>query len=159
MSGRTRGRPRIEHVETSQPEIAAGEEHLPQFATIQQVTALQDQMSTILEMLQRIAPPPHTSEVPPLVNEVPPPTEIPPAAEIPPAVEIPPSETVQTHEITSTSRPSIPDYQFYTTKPVSDKVISCESLSIHRCPNRIHYIFFDIINIFLNARKTVIKHL
>ncbi|KAL2522102.1 hypothetical protein Fot_26025 [Forsythia ovata] len=108
MSGRTRGRPRIEHTETSQPKIAAGEEHLPQFSTIQQVTSLQDQMSTIMEMLQRIVPQPRTSEAPPPANEVPPPTEIPPAAEIPPAVEIPPSETIQTHEITSTSRPSIP---------------------------------------------------
>ncbi|KAL2483165.1 hypothetical protein Fot_44609 [Forsythia ovata] len=108
MSGRTRGRPRIEHTETPPPEATAEEEHPPQFATIQQVTVLQDQMSTIMEMLQRIVPQPRTSEAPPPANEVPPTTEIQPAAEIPPAVEIPPSETIQTHEMTSTSRPSIP---------------------------------------------------
>ncbi|KAL2559098.1 hypothetical protein Fot_03837 [Forsythia ovata] len=102
MSGRTRGKPRIEHTETPPPEVAAEEEHPPQFATIQQVTVLQDQMSTIMEMLQRIVPQPRTSEAPPPANEVPPPTKI------PPAVEIPPSETIQTHEMTSTSRPSIP---------------------------------------------------
>ncbi|KAL2544224.1 Uncharacterized protein Fot_13457 [Forsythia ovata] len=101
------GKPRIEHTETPPPETTA-EEHPPQFPTIQQVTVLQVQMSTIMEMLQRIVPQPRTSKAPPPANEVPPTTEIPPAAEIPPAVEIPPSETIQTHEMTSTSRPSIP---------------------------------------------------
>ncbi|KAL2529277.1 hypothetical protein Fot_21878 [Forsythia ovata] len=109
MSGRTRGRPRIEHTETPPPETTAEEEYPLQFATIQQVTVLQDQMSTIMEMLQRIVPQPRTSEAPPPANEVPPTTEIPPAAEILPVLEIPPSETIQTHEMTSTSRPSIPN--------------------------------------------------
>ncbi|KAL2550121.1 hypothetical protein Fot_11651 [Forsythia ovata] len=107
MSGRTRGRPRIEHPETLPPETTAEKQPPLQFATIQQVTVLQDQMSAIIEMLQRIASQPRTLEAPP-ANEVPPTTEVLPAVEIPPAVEILPSETIQTHEMTSTSCHSIP---------------------------------------------------
>ncbi|KAL2512355.1 Retrotrans gag domain-containing protein [Abeliophyllum distichum] len=55
----------------------------------------------MMEMLQRMAGPPHTLEAPPAADA-------PPVVEIPPAVEILPSETVQTHELTPTSRHSIP---------------------------------------------------
>ncbi|KAL2491732.1 hypothetical protein Adt_27360 [Abeliophyllum distichum] len=107
MSGRTRGRPRIEHPGAPSQEIAAEEQPPLQFATVQQVTILQDQMSNIMEMLQRMAAPPRTSKVPPAA-EVLPVTEAPPTAEISLAVEILQSETIQTHEMTSTSRHSIP---------------------------------------------------
>ncbi|KAL2532113.1 Retrotrans gag domain-containing protein [Abeliophyllum distichum] len=48
-----------------------------------------------------MASPPHTSKAPPAAD-------VPPAVEISRAVEILPSETVQTHELTPTSRHSIP---------------------------------------------------
>ncbi|KAL2527757.1 hypothetical protein Adt_12811 [Abeliophyllum distichum] len=107
MSVRTRGRPRIEHPDAPLQETTAEEQPLLQIATVPQVTILQDQMSTIIEMLQRMAAPPRTLEMP-SVAEAPPVAKVPPAAEILLAVEILPSETVQTHELTSTSRHSIP---------------------------------------------------
>ncbi|KAL2552401.1 hypothetical protein Fot_06020 [Forsythia ovata] len=89
MAGRTRGRPMIDHQDALLQETEE-EQHPPlQFAIVQQFTTLQDQMTTIRNMLQRVTAPP-------------------PAAEIPPPVEIPPSETMQTQEMTSTSRYSIP---------------------------------------------------
>ncbi|KAL2559001.1 hypothetical protein Fot_03740 [Forsythia ovata] len=74
----------IEHPETPPPETTTEEQPPSQFATIQQVTILQDQMFTIMEMLKRTVDQPRTSEAPP-ANEVLPTTEVPPAAEIPPA--------------------------------------------------------------------------
>ncbi|KAL2531805.1 Retrotrans gag domain-containing protein [Abeliophyllum distichum] len=78
-----------------------------QFATVEQVTILQNQLSTMMEMLSRMASQTHASEIPPAA-EAPPAADPPPAMEIPPAVEIPPSETVQTHDATPTSRHLIP---------------------------------------------------
>ncbi|KAL2532766.1 hypothetical protein Adt_06117 [Abeliophyllum distichum] len=78
-----------------------------QFATVEQVTVLQNQLSTMMEMLSRMASQSHASEAPPAV-EVPLAADAPPAMEIPPAVEVLPSETVQTHDATPTSRHSIP---------------------------------------------------
>ncbi|KAL2505524.1 Uncharacterized protein Adt_21145 [Abeliophyllum distichum] len=107
MSGRTRGRPRIEQLD-AHPLENTGEEQPPlQFATVEQITILQNQMSTMMEMLRRMAGQPHASEVPPAA-EAPLAADAPPALEIPPAVEILPSETVQTHDATPTSRHSIP---------------------------------------------------
>ncbi|KAL2489095.1 Uncharacterized protein Fot_42387 [Forsythia ovata] len=97
MSGRTRGRPRIEHPDAPSQEMAEEQQHPSQFATIEQVTILQNQMSTIMEMLQRMTAPPHTSEAPPSVE--PPATEPQPDIEVPPAAKILPNETMQTHEI------------------------------------------------------------
>ncbi|KAL2461914.1 Uncharacterized protein Adt_45334 [Abeliophyllum distichum] len=65
-----------------------------QFATVEQVTVLQNQLSTMMEMLSRMASQPHASETPPAV-EVPRAGDAPPAMEIPPAVEVLPSETVE----------------------------------------------------------------
>ncbi|KAL2464948.1 Uncharacterized protein Adt_40799 [Abeliophyllum distichum] len=101
MSGRTRGRPRIEHPDAPSQETAAEEQPPLQFTTVQQVTVLQDQLSTMMKMLQRMAGPPYTSETLPAADA-------PPVVEIPPAIEILPSEIVQTHELTPTSRHSIP---------------------------------------------------
>ncbi|KAL2550918.1 hypothetical protein Fot_12448 [Forsythia ovata] len=78
-----------------------------QFATIQQVTILPDQMSTITEMLQRMTALPPISKIP-LAAEVPPVAEAPPTAEVLLAVKILPSKTIQTLEMTSTIRHSIP---------------------------------------------------
>ncbi|KAL2537871.1 hypothetical protein Fot_19262 [Forsythia ovata] len=89
MSGRTRGRPTINHADAPLQETVEEQHPSLQFATIEQFTALQDQIFTIMNMLQRV-------------------TASPPPAENPPAVEIPPSKTMQTQEITSTSRYSIP---------------------------------------------------
>ncbi|KAL2544424.1 hypothetical protein Fot_13657 [Forsythia ovata] len=89
MAGKTRGRSRIDHQDTPLREAAEEEQHPLQFTTVHQFTALQDQMTTIMNMLQRV--------IAPL-----------PAAEIPPAFEIPPYETMQTHEMTSTSCYTIP---------------------------------------------------
>ncbi|KAL2527581.1 Uncharacterized protein Adt_12635 [Abeliophyllum distichum] len=107
MSGRTKRRPRIEHPDAPSQDPTAEEQPQLQFATIEQVTVLQDQLSIMMEMLRRMAGPPHTSEVPPAA-EAPPTADAPPAVEIPLAVEILPSETVQTHDVTLTSRHSIP---------------------------------------------------
>ncbi|KAL2471197.1 hypothetical protein Adt_39333 [Abeliophyllum distichum] len=101
MSGTTRGMPRIEHPDAPSQETTEEQQPPLQFATIQQVTILQDQMSTIMEMLQRMTTSFYTPEAPPA-------EEAPLAAEVPPAVDIPPSEATQTHEMTSTSRHSIP---------------------------------------------------
>ncbi|KAL2542831.1 hypothetical protein Adt_03809 [Abeliophyllum distichum] len=103
MSDRTRRRPRIEHPDAPSQETAVEEQPPLQFATVQQVTVLQDQLSTMMEMLQRMAGPPHTSEAP-LAAEAPPAANALPVVEIPLAVEILLSETVQTHELTPTSR-------------------------------------------------------
>ncbi|KAL2549435.1 hypothetical protein Fot_10965 [Forsythia ovata] len=65
MSGRTRGRPRIEHPNAPSQEMTEEQQLSSQFATVEQVTILQNQMSTIMEMLQRVTALPHTSEVPP----------------------------------------------------------------------------------------------
>ncbi|KAL2519804.1 hypothetical protein Fot_23727 [Forsythia ovata] len=80
-----------------------------------------------MEMLQRMAAQPRTSEAPP-ANEVPPTTEVPLAAEIPPAVEIPPSETIQTHEMTSTSRHSIPvNWEIILNDKVEEAIVRRKS--------------------------------
>ncbi|KAL2497140.1 Uncharacterized protein Adt_22690 [Abeliophyllum distichum] len=55
MSGRTRGRPRVEHPDAPSQEPSAGEQPPLQFATVQQVTVLQDQLSTMMEMLRKMA--------------------------------------------------------------------------------------------------------
>ncbi|KAL2547259.1 hypothetical protein Fot_16492 [Forsythia ovata] len=59
-------------------------------------SVLQDHMSNIMNMLQRMTAPMPTLEILPT-------TETPLATEIPPTVEISPSETMQTQEMTSTS--------------------------------------------------------
>ncbi|KAL2533553.1 hypothetical protein Adt_06904 [Abeliophyllum distichum] len=96
-------RPRIEHPDAPSREPTVEEQPQSQFTTIEQVTVLQDQLSTMMEMLKRMAGPPHTSEIPP-VTKAPLAADAPPAVEIPPAVKILPSETVQTHYATPTSR-------------------------------------------------------
>ncbi|KAL2517341.1 Uncharacterized protein Adt_13588 [Abeliophyllum distichum] len=101
MSGRTIGMPRIEHPDAPSQEKAEEQLSLLQFATVQQVTVLQNQISTIMEMLQRMTAPLHVSKATPA-------EEAPLAAEVPPAVEVPPSEATHMHEMTSTSRHSIP---------------------------------------------------
>ncbi|KAL2549458.1 hypothetical protein Fot_10988 [Forsythia ovata] len=63
MSGRNRGRPRINQPTAPPQEAAEQEQSLTQFATLQQFTTLQDQMSTILTMLQRV-----TNRPPPVVE-------------------------------------------------------------------------------------------
>ncbi|KAL2505506.1 Uncharacterized protein Adt_21127 [Abeliophyllum distichum] len=85
----------------------AGEQPQSQFATVEQVIVLQDQLSTMMEMLSRMVGPPHASEPPPAA-EAPPVADAPPAVEIPPTIEILPSETVQMHDAMPTSRHSIP---------------------------------------------------
>ncbi|KAL2532159.1 hypothetical protein Adt_05510 [Abeliophyllum distichum] len=103
MAGRTRGRPVIDHQD--EPTLEAGEEQntsLP-FTTIQKFTTLQDQKTTIMNMLQRVPAQPTTTEIPQTAE-----VKIPPVVEIPPAVEVPPSETMQMQEMTSTSRNSLP---------------------------------------------------
>ncbi|KAL2533521.1 Uncharacterized protein Adt_06872 [Abeliophyllum distichum] len=107
MSGRTRGRPRIEHPDAPSQEMAEEQQPPSQFATVKQATIFQNQMSTIMEMLQRMTAPPHTLEVPSTI-EVSPATEPQPVVKVPPAVKILPTETIQTHEMTSTCRHSIP---------------------------------------------------
>ncbi|KAL2499950.1 Uncharacterized protein Adt_25500 [Abeliophyllum distichum] len=107
MSGRTRGRPRIEHSDAPLQEPMAEEQPQTQFATVEQVAVLQNQLSTMMEMLSRMARQPHTSEAPSAV-EVPLAADASPAMEILPAVEVLPSETVQTHDSTPSSRHSIP---------------------------------------------------
>ncbi|KAL2470612.1 Uncharacterized protein Adt_38748 [Abeliophyllum distichum] len=107
MSGRTRGRLKIEHPDAPSQEPTVEDQPQLQFETVEQVIVLQDQLSTMMEMLRRMADPPHTSEVSPAA-EAPPAEDALPAMEIPPAVEILPSETVQTHDLTPTSRHSIP---------------------------------------------------
>ncbi|KAL2491127.1 hypothetical protein Adt_26755 [Abeliophyllum distichum] len=107
MSGRIRGRPRIEHSNAPSQEMAEEEQPPSQFAIVEQVTILQNQMSTIMEMLQRMTAPPHILEVPSAV-EVPPAIESQPTVEVLPTVEILPTKTIQTHEMTYTSRHSIP---------------------------------------------------
>ncbi|KAL2532028.1 Uncharacterized protein Adt_05379 [Abeliophyllum distichum] len=62
MSGRTRGRPRIEHPEAPLQEPMAEGQPQAQFATVEQVTILQNQLSTMMEMLSRMASQPHASE-------------------------------------------------------------------------------------------------
>ncbi|KAL2489546.1 hypothetical protein Fot_42838 [Forsythia ovata] len=113
MSGRTRERPRIDHLDAPLQETVEEQQSPLQFASLQQFAILQDKMSTIIDTLQRMTAPPPTTEIPPTAGipptaEVPSVAKIPPTVEIPPAVEIPPSETTQTHEMTSTSRCSIP---------------------------------------------------
>ncbi|KAL2457876.1 Uncharacterized protein Adt_46171 [Abeliophyllum distichum] len=93
MAGRTRGRLVIDHQD--EPTLEAGEEQntsLP-FTTIQQFTALQDQMTTIMNMLQRVPAQPTMTEIPQTVE-----VKIPPVVKIPPAVEVPPSQTMQTQD-------------------------------------------------------------
>ncbi|KAL2474572.1 Uncharacterized protein Adt_35308 [Abeliophyllum distichum] len=107
MSGRTRGRPRIEHSDAPLQEPMAEEKPQTQFVTVEQVTVLQNQLSTMMEMLSRMASQPHASEAPPTV-EVPLAGDALLAMEILPAVEVLPSETVQTHDATPTSRHSMP---------------------------------------------------
>ncbi|KAL2474928.1 Uncharacterized protein Adt_35664 [Abeliophyllum distichum] len=107
MSSRTRRRHGIELPDTPSQEMAEEQQPPSQFAVVEQVTILQNQMSTIMEMLQRMTAPLHTSEVPPAA-EVPPAMKSQPAVEVLPAVEILPIETIQTHEMTSTSCHSIP---------------------------------------------------
>ncbi|KAL2480353.1 Uncharacterized protein Adt_33319 [Abeliophyllum distichum] len=107
MSARTKGRPRIEHSDAHLQEPMAEEQPQTQFTTVEQVAVLQNQLSTVMEMLSRMASQPHASEVPPAA-EVLLAADAPPAMEIPPTVEVLPSETVQTHDATPTSRHSIP---------------------------------------------------
>ncbi|KAL2501362.1 hypothetical protein Fot_35210 [Forsythia ovata] len=107
MSSRTRERHSIENPDAPLQEAVEEQKPLLQFATIQQVTILQDQMSTIMEILQRMTALPYTSEVP-LTTEVPPAVVALPIAEVLSAVKILPSETIQTHQMISTSCYSIP---------------------------------------------------
>ncbi|KAL2453075.1 Uncharacterized protein Adt_45812 [Abeliophyllum distichum] len=107
MTGRNGRRPRTEHSDAPLQEPMAEEQPQAQFATVEQVTVLQNQLSTMMEMLSRMASQPHASEATPAV-EVPLAGDALPAMEIPPAVEVLPSETVQTHDATPTSRHSIP---------------------------------------------------
>ncbi|KAL2505744.1 Uncharacterized protein Adt_21365 [Abeliophyllum distichum] len=101
MSGRTRGRPRIEQSDAP-PLENTGEEQPPlQFATVEQITILQNQMSTIMGMLQGMAGPSHVQQT--MLAE-----EAPQAPEVPPAVEVPPSETTHVNEMTPTSHHLIP---------------------------------------------------
>ncbi|KAL2552904.1 uncharacterized protein Fot_06523 [Forsythia ovata] len=106
MSGKTRGMPRIEHPDASSQKTLEEQQPPLQFAIVQQVTILQDQMSTIMEILQRMTAPSPTSEVPPAI-EISLAVEAPPALEVPPAVENLPFETIQTHKMTSTNCHSI----------------------------------------------------
>ncbi|KAL2480585.1 Uncharacterized protein Adt_33551 [Abeliophyllum distichum] len=101
MSGRTRGKPRIEHPDALSRETAEEQQPLLQFVTVQQVIVLQNQMSTILEMLQRMTDPSRAPEATPAEEAL-------LDAEVPPAVEVPPSENTHMHEMTSTSHHSIP---------------------------------------------------
>ncbi|KAL2549205.1 uncharacterized protein Fot_10735 [Forsythia ovata] len=107
MLGRTRRRPRIEHPDAPLQEMEEEQQPPLQIATVQHVTILQNQMSTIIEMLQRITAPNHTSEVP-SAPETPLTAEPPVTTEVSPAAEIPSSENMQAHETTSTSHYSIP---------------------------------------------------
>ncbi|KAL2532365.1 Ribonuclease H [Abeliophyllum distichum] len=101
MSGRTRGRPRIEQPDAP-PLENAGEEQPPlQFATVEQIAILQNQMSTIMEMLQGMAGPSHVQQATPAEEAL-------QAPEVPPAVEVPPSETTHVNEMTPTSHHLIP---------------------------------------------------
>ncbi|KAL2453072.1 Retrotrans gag domain-containing protein [Abeliophyllum distichum] len=101
MSGKTRGRPRIEHPDAPSLENKEDEQPPLQFTTVQQVTILQNQMSTIMEMLQRMTGPPHAPRATPV-------EEAPQALEVPPAADIPPSETIHMNEMTPTSHHLIP---------------------------------------------------
>ncbi|KAL2518799.1 Uncharacterized protein Adt_15046 [Abeliophyllum distichum] len=101
MSGRTRGRPRIEQPDAP-PLENTGEEQPPlQFATVEQIAILQNQMSTIMEMLQGMAGHSHEQQATPA-------EEAPRAPEAAPAVEVLPSETIHVNEMTSTSHHQIP---------------------------------------------------
>ncbi|KAL2501877.1 Uncharacterized protein Fot_35725 [Forsythia ovata] len=93
MSGRARERPRIGNPDVPLQETVE-EQHSPlQFVTIEQFTALQEQMSTIVSMLQRVTAPP-TAVEDTLAAKNPPAIENPPSTKILPAVEILPSETI-----------------------------------------------------------------
>ncbi|KAL2454773.1 hypothetical protein Adt_47727 [Abeliophyllum distichum] len=98
MSGRTKGRPRIEHPDAPSQENTEEKQPPLQFATVQQVTILQNLMSTIMEMLQMMTGPPHAPQATPAEE----------APEVPPAVEIPPSETTHMNEMTHSSHHLIP---------------------------------------------------
>ncbi|KAL2543456.1 Uncharacterized protein Adt_04434 [Abeliophyllum distichum] len=71
MSGRTRGRPRIEHPDAPLQEPMAEGQPQAQFATVEQVTILQNQLSAMMEMLSRMASQPHASEIPPAAEAPP----------------------------------------------------------------------------------------
>ncbi|KAL2549763.1 hypothetical protein Fot_11293 [Forsythia ovata] len=129
MSGRARGRPRINNLDAPLQENAE-EPHPPlQFATIEQFAALQEQMFAVVNMLQRVIAPPTAVEniiatVNTPVTDHPPAAENPPATEIHPTVEIPPSETMQTHEMTSTSRYLIPaNWENILNEKVDESVV------------------------------------
>ncbi|KAL2502201.1 hypothetical protein Fot_36049 [Forsythia ovata] len=93
MLGRARERPRIGNPDVPLQETVE-EQHSPlQFVTIEQFTALQEQMSTIVSMLQRVTAPP-TAVEDTLAAKNPPAIENPPSTKILPAVEILPSETI-----------------------------------------------------------------
>ncbi|KAL2486561.1 Uncharacterized protein Adt_31317 [Abeliophyllum distichum] len=84
----------IDHQDAPSQETSE-EHHLLLFVTVQQFIALQDQVTIMMNILQRVTTPPPT-------------VEILPAVEIFPAIEIPPSEITQTHEMMSSSCYSIP---------------------------------------------------
>ncbi|KAL2469643.1 Ribonuclease H [Abeliophyllum distichum] len=98
MSGRTRGRPRIEQPDAPHLKNASPLEEQPplQFATVEQIAILQNQMSTIMEMLQEMTGPSHVQQATPT-------EEVPQAPEAPPTVDVPPSKTTHMNEMTPTS--------------------------------------------------------
>ncbi|KAL2486722.1 Uncharacterized protein Adt_31478 [Abeliophyllum distichum] len=68
MTGRAGRRPRTEYSDATLQEPMAEEQPQAQFATVEQVTVLQNQLSTMMEMLSRMASQPHASEAPPAVE-------------------------------------------------------------------------------------------
>ncbi|KAL2480169.1 Retrotrans gag domain-containing protein [Abeliophyllum distichum] len=116
MSGRTRRRPRIEQPDAP-PLENAGEEQPPlQFATVEQIAILQNQMSTIMEMLQGMAGQSHVQQATPA-------EAAPQAPEVPPAVEVPSSETVNVNEMTPTSHHLIPnDWESILNENVEEEI-------------------------------------
>ncbi|KAL2535168.1 hypothetical protein Adt_08519 [Abeliophyllum distichum] len=101
MPGRTRRTQRIEQSDAPPLENAGGEQPPLQFATIEQITVLQNQMSTIMGMLQGMAGSSRAQQTTPAENA-------PQAPEASPAVEVPPSETTHVNEMTPTSHHLIP---------------------------------------------------
>ncbi|KAL2534198.1 Uncharacterized protein Adt_07549 [Abeliophyllum distichum] len=101
MSGRPRRTQRIEQSDAPPLENTGGEQPPLQFATIEQITVLQNQMSTIMGMLQGMAGSSRAQQTTPA-------EDAPQAPEAPPAVEVPPSETTHVNEMTPNSHHLIP---------------------------------------------------
>ncbi|KAL2520689.1 60S ribosomal protein L30 [Forsythia ovata] len=89
MSGRKRGRPRIN--QPAAPPQTVTKQAQPQFVTLKQFTALQDQMSTVLTMLQRVTTRPQ------------------------PVVKIPQVEITPPPEMTSSNHHNLSDLQDHST--------------------------------------------